>query len=69
MRLFQQWKDLISRMKSIEPISTIYSEAKQSAMDYQTAKMEVSHAFEKNGLGRWIVTILSNWKKPSCFLF
>jgi double stranded RNA-specific editase B len=52
--LFQQWMNLMSRIKSVEEIPTIYSDAKQLAKDYQTAKMKINQAFETNGLGSWI---------------
>ena len=55
--LFQQWIDLMNRIKSVEEIPTIYSDAKQLAKDYQTVKMKVNQAFETNGLGSWMVMI------------
>ncbi len=47
-------------MKQIKPeISppTIYCDAKQLAIDYQTAKIQINKAFQKAGLGLWIVCI------------
>jgi hypothetical protein len=38
--LFQQWKSLMNKMK-LETTPTIYYDAKQLAVDYQIAKMEV----------------------------
>ncbi len=38
--LFQQWMTLMNKLKS-EPIPTMYYAAKQLAVDYQSAKMEV----------------------------
>jgi len=42
--LFQQWRNLMTRIKS-EAITMIYYDAKQLAVDYQTAKMEVEFRF------------------------
>ncbi len=68
--LFQQWMNLMSRIKSVEEIPTIYSDAKQLAKDYQTAKMKVNQAFETNGLGSWIVIIyFIKENSPMTFLF
>lgn len=58
-RLFEQWNDLMRRIKSMDEIPKIYSQAKGLATDYQMAKMQVIKAFENNGLGQWIVTIPS----------
>ncbi len=46
----------MNRIKS-EVIPTIYYDAKQLAVDYQMAKMEVNKAFENSGFGQWIVCI------------
>ncbi|CAF5144026.1 unnamed protein product [Rotaria magnacalcarata] len=52
--LFQQW---LALMKQIKPDSTptIYCDAKQLEVDYQTAKMEINKAFQKGGFGLWII--------------
>ncbi|CAF2638690.1 unnamed protein product [Rotaria sp. Silwood2] len=55
--LFHQWISLMNKIKS-ETIPTIYYDAKQLAIDYQTAKIKVNQAFENCGSGLWI-------KKPN----
>ncbi len=60
--LFQQWINLMSRIKSIEEIPTIYYNAKQLAKNYQMAKIQVNNAFNNYGLGQWIVNIQSKNK-------
>jgi len=42
--LFQLWRNLMNKIKS-EVIPMIYYDAKQLAVDYQTAKMEVEWRF------------------------
>ncbi|CAF0814270.1 unnamed protein product [Rotaria sp. Silwood1] len=52
--LFQQWLTLMKQIKS-DTISTIYCDAKQLEVNYQTAKMEINKAFQKSGFGLWII--------------
>ncbi|CAF3662694.1 unnamed protein product [Rotaria socialis] len=51
--LFRQWINLMIKIQS-ETIPKNYYEAKQLAVDYQTAKMKVNQAFEHGGSGVWV---------------
>ncbi|CAF1356519.1 unnamed protein product [Adineta ricciae] len=53
--LFQQWLILMKKVHPDSSPPTIYCDAKQSALDYQTAKVEISKAFQKGGFGLWIM--------------
>ncbi|CAF3615174.1 unnamed protein product [Rotaria sordida] len=53
LALFHQWINLMNKIKS-ERIPTIYYDAKQLAVDYQTAKNKVNQAFENCEFGLWI---------------
>jgi hypothetical protein len=55
--LFQQWVALMKQIKPETSPPTIYCDAKQLAIDYQTAKIQINKAFQKAGLGLWIVCI------------
>ncbi|UJR36349.1 hypothetical protein I4U23_029076 [Adineta vaga] len=53
--LFQQWLTLMKQIKPDSSPPTIYCDAKQLAVIYQTAKKEISKAFQKAGFGLWIM--------------
>ncbi|UJR09750.1 hypothetical protein I4U23_013977 [Adineta vaga] len=54
MALFEQWKSLINKIPSSKAIPSVYSDAKQLAVDYQIVKTEINKTFEKAGFGKWI---------------
>jgi hypothetical protein len=59
-------------MKQIKPETsppTIYCDAKQLAVDYQTAKIQINKAFQKAALGLWIVCIKYCSKLFLCVLY
>ncbi|CAF0751309.1 unnamed protein product [Didymodactylos carnosus] len=54
--LFDHWLKAMKALRSdIDVVPNIYCDAKSLCNDYQLAKAQVSKAFQKNGLGLWIV--------------